>query len=216
MKIKVYIELQFSCSVMFDSLWPHGLQHSRLPRPSPTLSDSEYGLWRMTYSTISPRALVKWKPHDSSAQRRVESVYAQKCGGSKVPLQHRGKLATPLRSPQLSSHCHLVTQSCLTLCDPMDCSTPGFPVLHYLPEFAQTHVPWVGDAIQPSPPLSPPSPVLNLSQHQGHFQRIGSSHQVAKVLELQHQSFQWVFRVDFLSRWLVWSPCSPGDSIELL
>ena len=66
--------------------------------------------------------------------------------------------------------CCSVAKSCLTLCDPMDCSTPGFPVLHYLPEFTQTHVHWVGDAIQPSHPLLLPSPALNLSQHQGLFQ----------------------------------------------
>ena len=65
----------------------------------------------------------------------------------------------------------------------MDCSTPGFPVLHQLPELAQTHVHWVGDAIQPSHPLSSPSsPIFNLSQHQGLFQGVSSSHQVAKVL----------------------------------
>ena len=88
-----------------------------------------------------------------------------------------------------------------TLCNTTDCSTPGFPVLHYLPEFAQTHVHWVGDAIQPSHPLLPPSaPALNLSQHQWFFQWVSSSHRVAKLLELQlqHQSFQWIFRVDFL------------------
>ena len=77
----------------------------------------------------------------------------------------------------------------------MNCSTPGFPVLHCLLEFTQTHVHWVSDAIQPSHPLSPPSPpALNLSQHQGLFQRVSSSHPVTKVLELQHQSFQWIFR----------------------
>ena len=97
--------------------------------------------------------------------------------------------------------CGSVTQSCLTLCDPMDCSTPGFPVLYHLPEFAQTHVYWVSDAIQPSHPLLPPSPpALNLSQHQSLFHWVSSSHQVAEVLELQpqHQSFQRIFRVDFL------------------
>ena len=74
----------------------------------------------------------------------------------------------------------------------------GFPILRYLPEFAQTHVHWVGDAIQPSHPLSSPSPLaFNLSQHQGLFQWISSSHQVAKVLELQHQFFQWIFKVYF-------------------
>ena len=83
-------------------------------------------------------------------------------------------------------------------CNPMDCSTPGFPVLHYLLEFAQTRVHRVGDAIQPSHPVSPPSPpVFNLSQHQGLFQWVSSLHQVAKVLELQHQYFQQIFRVNF-------------------
>ena len=84
-----------------------------------------------------------------------------------------------------------VAQLCLTLCDPMDCNTPGFPILHYLSDFVQTHVHWVNDASQPSHPLQPTSPLaLNLSQHQGLFQRIGSSHQVAKVLKLQLQH-QW-------------------------
>ena len=86
-----------------------------------------------------------------------------------------------------------VTQSYLTLCNPIDCSTPGFPALHQLLELAQTHVHRVGDAIQPSHPLlSPSPPAFNLSQHQGLFQWVGSSHEVARVLELQlqHQSFQ--------------------------
>ena len=85
--------------------------------------------------------------------------------------------------------CCSVTKSCLTLCNPMDCSTPGLPVHHQLLELAQTHVHWVSDAIQPSHPLSSPSPAFNLSQHQGLFQWVSSSHQVAKVMELQHQSF---------------------------
>ena len=94
-----------------------------------------------------------------------------------------------------------VAQLCPTLCDPIDCSTLGLPVHHQLPGFTQTHVHWVGDAIQPSHPLSSPSPpAFNLSQHQGLFKWVISSHQVAKVLEfqLQHQSFQWIFRTDFL------------------
>ena len=97
----------------------------------------------------------------------------------------------------LSWYCCSVAKLCLTLCEPMDCSMPGFPVLHYLPESAQTHVHWVSDAIQPSHPLSPPSPpTLNLAQQQGLFQWVSSSHQVVKVLELQlqHQSFQWVYK----------------------
>ena len=87
------------------------------------------------------------------------------------------------------------------LCDPMDCSTPGFPIHHQLLDPTQTHVHQVGDAIQPSHPLSSPSPpAFNLSQRQGLFQWLSPSHQVAKVLEfqLQHQSFQWIFRTDFL------------------
>ena len=94
-----------------------------------------------------------------------------------------------------------VAQSSLTLCDPMNCSTPGFPVHHQLLELPQTHVHRVSDAIQPSHPLSSLSPpVFNLSQHQGLFQWVGSSHQVAIVLELQlqHQSLQWIFRTGFL------------------
>ena len=77
--------------------------------------------------------------------------------------------------------------------------------------FAQTH--WVSDAIQPSHLLLPPSPpALNLSQHQDLFQCASSSHQMAKVLQFQHQSFSWIFRVDFLENWLDWSPCWPKDT----
>ena len=102
-----------------------------------------------------------------------------------------------------------------TLCDPMDCSTPGFTVHHQLLELTQTHIHGVSDAIQPAHPLSSPSPpTFNLSQPQGLFRWVSSSHQVAKVLEfqLQHQSFQWVFRTDFFQDRLVGSPCSPMDS----
>ena len=102
-----------------------------------------------------------------------------------------------LQSVQFSS----VPQLCLTLCDPMDHSTPGLPVYHQLLEFTQTHVHWVGDAIQSSHPLSSPSPPApNPSQHQGLFQWVSSSHQVAKGLEfqLQHQPFQWTTRTDLL------------------
>ena len=114
-------------------------------------------------------------------------------------------------------HFSSVTQSCPTLCNPMNHSTPGLPVHHQLLKFTQTHVRWVGDAIQPSHPLSsPPPPNLNLSQHQGLFQWISSSHQVAKVLEfqLQHQSFQRTPRTDLLYEGLVGSPCNPRDSQE--
>ena len=95
--------------------------------------------------------------------------------------------------------CFSVTQSCPTLCDPMDCSMPGSPVLHYLLELAQTHVHWIDDAIQQSHTLSSPSPpAFNLSWHQGLFQWVSSLHQMAKVLELQYQPFQWIVWVDIL------------------
>ena len=102
---------------------------------------------------------------------------------------HSGSLAWEIPSPQLSP----VTQSCPTLCSPMDFSSPGLPDHHQLPEFTQTHVHRVGDAVQPPHPLSSPSPpAFDLSQHQGLFKGATSSHQVAKVLEFQfqHQSFQ--------------------------
>ena len=123
--------------------------------------------------------------------------------------------------PVLVHHMHRIIQlssfqslSCVWLCDLMHCSTPGFYVLHHLPELAQTHIHWVGDAIQPSHPLlSPYPPAFNLSQHQGFFQRVSSLHQVAKVLELQlqHQFFQWIFRIN--SRARVWT--KETDSREL-
>ena len=123
----------------------------------------------------------------------------------------------PVRKLRPQSQFSLVAQSCPTLCDPMDCSMPGFPIHHQHPELARTHVHWVGDAIQPSHPLSSPSPpAFNLSQHQGLFQWVSSSHRVAKVLEfqLQDQSFQWIFRTDFLQDWPVESPYSPRDIQE--
>ena len=118
-----------------------------------------------------------------------------------------GLLASaPFKCLSLCPECYSVqfsslTRSCPTLCDPMDCSMPGLPVHHQLLEFTQTHVHRICDAIQPSHPLlSPSSPSLNLSQDQGIFKWVSSLHQVAKVLEfqLQHQSFQWIFRTDFL------------------
>ena len=102
---------------------------------------------------------------------------------------------------QCFCYCCSVPKLCPTHWKPMNYSMPGFLVLHHLPKFSQTHVHWIGDAIQPSHLLLPPSLLaLNLSQHQGLYQWVSSLHQVAKLLELQlqHQSFQWVFRVDFL------------------
>ena len=109
----------------------------------------------------------------------------------------------------MNTHSHAlqfssIAQSCPTLCDPMNRSTPGLPVHHHQ-EFTQSHVHWVSDAIQPSYPLSSPSPpAFSLSHHQGLFRRVSSSNQVAKVLQfqLQHQSFQCIFRTDFLTSFI--------------
>ena len=98
------------------------------------------------------------------------------------------------QSVQFSS----VTQLCLTLCNPMDCSMPGLPVHHQLPGFTQTHVHWVGNTIQPPHSLLSPSlPAFNLSQHQGLFQWAALRMRWPKF-QLQHQSFQWIFRTNFL------------------
>ena len=118
-----------------------------------------------------------------------------------VPQKTKNRVAIWFSHPTHVHQFNSVTQSCPTLCDPMDCSMPGFPVHHQLQELIQTHVHRVSDAIQPSHPLLPPSPfAFNLSHHKGFFKWVSSSHQVAKVLELQlhHQSFQRIFRTDFL------------------
>ena len=111
---------------------------------------------------------------------------------------------------------NLVAQSCPTLCDPMDCNTSGLPAHHQLPEFTQTCVHWVSDAIQPSHPLWSPPPTFNLSQHQCLFKWVSPLHQVPKISEFQfqHRSFQWTLRTDLLQDGLVGSPCSPRDSQE--
>ena len=146
-------------------------------------------------------SILAWRIPWTEKPGRLQSIGLQRVGHDWSDWVHAHMYRERQRKklPCFFSSCS-VTHLCPTLCDPVDCSTPGPHVLHHLPEFTQTHVHWVGDAIQPSHPLSPPSPpAFNLSQHQGLFQWVGSSHQVAKVLELQfqHQSFQWIFRVDF-------------------
>ena len=108
--------------------------------------------------------------------------------------------------------CCSVALSFLTLFDSMDCSTPGLPVPHHLPEFSQVHDHCIGDAFPASHPLTPPiSSALNVSHHQGLFQWVICLNQMTKILELQHQSFQWIVRVDLPWDWLVWFPCCPRD-----
>ena len=120
-------------------------------------------------------------------------------------LNHTVRSFTTVQYSIQSLRFSSVAQSCPILCSPMDGSTPGFPVHHQLPELTQMPVHRDSDAIQPShpssPSLSPPSPpTFNISQHQGLFKWVSSSHQVAKVLEfqLQDQPFQWIFRTDLL------------------
>ena len=115
-------------------------------------------------------------------------------------LQYKYSVSITTEYTELSVQFSSVTQSCQPLCDPIDCRMPALPVHHQLPELTQTDVHWVGDAIQQSHALSSPSPpAFNLSQHQGLFKWVRISHQVTKVLkfQLQHQSFQWIFRTDF-------------------
>ena len=121
----------------------------------------------------------------SSWPRDQSHILCGSCAaGGFFTAESRGKLIFVNQLVQFSS----VTQSCLTLCEPMYCSPQSLPVHHQLLEFTETHVHWVGDNIQPSCPLlSPSSPIFNLSQHQGLFKWLSSLHQVAKVLEFQLQ-----------------------------
>ena len=134
----------------------------------------------------------------SMGSQRAQSMGSQRHDlATKQQRENCDSHTEMIPSVQLSS----VAQSCPTLFDPMNRSTPGLPVHHQLLEFTQTHVHCVGDAIQPSHPLSFPSPpALNLSQHQGLCKWVSFSHQVTKVLQfqLQHQSFQWTPGTDLL------------------
>ena len=129
-------------------------------------------------------SLLRWQ---------VDSFPLCQLGSLAHPHRNRAPLLHTARNKNDTGQFSSVAQSCPTPCDPMNRSTPGLPVHHQLPEFTQTHVHRVSDAIQPSHPLSSPSPPApNPSQHQGLFQQVSSSHEVARVLEfqLQHQSLQ--------------------------
>ena len=163
---------------------------------------------------LTNKETLSWKNGQILSSRKTGSweswrdhMLGQAKTEKQAPQQGQACWKRPVSSPgaakDLMTQLSLVAQSCLTLCDPMDCSTPGLPVHHQPPEFIQTHVHWVSDAIQPSHPLSSPSPpALNLSQCQGFFKWVSSLHQVAKVLEfqLQHQS-----------SWLLAKRSSQGD-----
>ena len=154
--------VQFSSSVVSNSLWPHGLQHARPPCPSPTprAYSNACPLSWWCHPTISS-SVIPFSSHlqsfPASGSFQMSQFFTS--GGQRIGVSASA-------SVQFSS----VAQSCLTLCDPMDHSILGLPVHHQLPEFTHTHAHWVGDAIQPSHPLlSPSPPALNLSQHQDLF-----------------------------------------------
>ena len=152
------------------------------------------------YCTLKPALSLAFFSLSSISKLPIKIQLAKSCGlADHTALVFNYSTLPPLleNSHQFSS----VAQSCPILCNPMDCRTPGLPVHHQLLGSTQTHVHWVSDAIQPSHPLSSPSPpTFNHSQNQGLFQWVSSSHQVSKVLEfqLQHQSFQRILRTDFL------------------
>ena len=136
--------------------------------------------------------------HFSTFKKQKKKVKEEiENAGLKLNIQKTKIMASgPISSIQFSS----VAQSCLTLCNPMNRSTPGFPVHHQLQEFTQTHVHWVGDTIQSSHPLSFPSPLaFSISQHQSLFNKpVLCINDEVLEFQLQHQSFQWIFRIDFL------------------
>ena len=173
-------ECVHSCSVLSDSLQTHGLWPARLLHP-----------WNFPSKNTGVVAIFF-----SRGSSWVRDWTWISCIGRRI-LYH----CTTWEALETSVKFSSITQSCPILCNPMNCSTPGLPVHHQHPEFTQTHVYWIGDAIQPSHPLSFPSaPAFNLSQHQSLFKWVSSSHQVAKVLEfqLQHQFFQRILRTNFL------------------
>ena len=192
--------VRFSRSVMSDSLRLHELQHSRprCPSPTPGVHPNPCPLSRWCHPTISS-SVVPFssclQSFPASGSLPMSQLFA--LGGQSIGFSASESV---LLMNQFSS----VAQSCPTLCDSMNRSMSGLPVHQQLPDvmsITQTHVLWVGDAIQPSHPLSSPSPPApNPSKYQGLFKWVSSSHQMAKVLEfqLQHQSFQWRFRTDFL------------------
>ena len=218
--------VQFSSvTQLCPTLRPHELQHARPPCPSPapgvysnpcplsqwchpTISSSVVpfssclqsfpasGSFQISQFFVSGGQSIAVSPSASVLPMNIQSWLLLGWTGW-ISLLSKGLsrvFSNQIRSDQLLRR--------VRLCNPMNRSTPGLPVHHQLPEFTQTHVHWVvSDAIQPSYPLSSPFPsAFNLSQHQGLFKLVSCLHQVAKVLELQlqHQSSQWIFRVDFL------------------
>ena len=168
------VSVQFSQSVVFNSLQPHGLQHTRLPCPSLTARK-----WKVKVKSLSCVWLF-------ATLWTVVHQASPSMGFSKQEYWS----GLPFPSPEDLPNPEIKPKSTALQADALTSEPP-----------AQIHVHWVGNAIQPSHPLSSPSPpAFNLSQHQGLFQCVSSLHQMAKVLEFQllHPSFQWIFRTDFL------------------
>ena len=168
-------------------------------------------LWDSAHLAVSSRLVLTRPP---CRHLMLEDALHFSRNEAKHPLYLMPE--TALRAEHKAGNAVVQSPSCVQL-SVTPWSAARQASVHHLLEFAQIHVHWVVDAIQPShrlPPTSPPA--FNLCQYQDLFQWVGSSHQVAKVLELQlqHQSFQWIFGTDFLEDWLIWSPCSPRDSQE--
>ena len=186
----------FMCTSEYDHVWRYGLQSTEVENKTVSHCYVQLFATPWTVSHQAPSAhgilqarILEWVAMPLSRPRDRTFIFCI-----------AGRFFTiwaTREAHQFSS----VTQSCPTLCDPMDHSMPALPVHHQLPQFTQTHVHCVGDAIQPSHPLSSPSPpALNLSQNQGLFKWVRFLHQVTKLLEfqLQPQSFQWTPRTDLL------------------
>ena len=151
-------------------------------------------------------------PNLLSSHNEIGATFKTQCEFSSLYLRSAHIVSQPNSTEWFAyvsvQFSHSVVSSSLW---PLDCSTAGLPVHHQLSELPQTHVHRISDSIQPSHPLSSPSPpVFNLSPHQDIFQWVSSLHQ----FQPQPQSFQWIFRTDFLQDWLAWSPCSPKGSQE--
>ena len=189
--------LFFSHWVTFNSLRPNRLQHAWLPCPSlsPGVCLNSYPLswWcRPPISSFVAPFSSCPQPFPASGSFPMSWLFTSCSQSNGASAWSLGTVFNILLLLLFS--CSIMSVSL----QPHRMQHARLPY-HQLVELVQTHVHWVGDAIQPSHPLSSPSPpAFNLSQHQDLFQWVGSSRQVAKVLELQHQSFQWKFRTDFL------------------
>jgi len=163
--------------------------HSGLPLYTEPHRDTGEGYWAGA-PRFSEKLQINWREHEAVCRRK----------GWGRRRNYQPDLVPFFASVQFSS----VAQSCPILCDPMNRSTPCLPVHHQLPEFTQTQVHRVSDAIQPSHPLSSPSPPTpNPSQHQSFFQWVNSSHEVAKVLEYHPVSTPCIVYILDIPLWLL-------------